>query len=108
MDKINIAGKERVVRYNFNAYEELDEMGFDILNGVGKLSSVKFVRAIAFVGLKYGEDETGVKEPELSIKQVGASLKNEHIKQFFDILNKQASTDEPEKPGESVGLPSSV
>ena len=101
MSKINIGGKERSVKFNFNALEELDEMGFDILNGSGKLKSIKFIKSMAFVGLKYGADDTG-KDPDFTLKDVGAWLTNEHIKQFLDILNKKAS--EPsEKPGESLG-----
>ncbi len=108
MDKVNIGGKDRPVKYNFNAIEELQDMGFDILNGAEKLlKSLKFVRAVAYIGLKYGEDETGEKIPELSIKPVGAILKQDHLVKFLAILNKGEKPDEEEKPGESVGAASS-
>ena len=109
MDKIKIGGKERPVRYNFNAIEELQEMGFDILNGAADLiKSLKFVRAVAYIGLKYGEDETGEKVPELSLKQVGAMLKNDHLAQFLAILNKGDKEDSPDNVGESLGAASSA
>ena len=107
MDKVNFGGKDRPVKYNFNAIEELQDMGFDILNGAEKLlKSLKFIRAVAYIGLKYGEDETGQKEPELNVKQVGAILKNSHLEKFLAILNK-GDKDDPEPSGESVGAVSS-
>ena len=91
-----------------DAIEELQEMGFDILNGANELiKSLKFVRAVAYIGLKYGEDETGEKVPELSIKQVGAMLKNDHLAKFLAVLNKGDKDDSPESPGESPGAVSS-
>ena len=109
MDKINIGGKERAVKYNFNAYEELQEMGFDILTNLSELTkNLKFVRALVYVGLKYGEDETGEKEPELSLKKVGAILKNEHLSQFIKILNKGDKDDPPETQGELPGATSNA
>ena len=107
MDTINIGGQDRPVLFNFNAYEEIEEKyGIDLLGGVDKtkIKAAKLIKSVAFVGLKYGLDETGKTNPDFDIQQVWAWIKPDHTAKFFAILNKQAdSGTKEEKPGESIG-----
>lgn len=107
MDTIDIGGKKRPVRFNFNAYSELEDLGFDILGGMDKLAGkgIKFIKALAYVGLKYGHDETGKADPGFDIKDVGAWIKNNHANEFIAVLNKQSKSEsEGGEAGESHGV----
>jgi hypothetical protein len=105
MHTVNIGGKERVVKFDLNAIIELEELtGVDITNKETHkdFTKVKTLRALAFVGLKWGA-KSEKQEVDFTIEDVGGWLTvgDEKSLKFFEIFNRQGDSGEPKAEGEA-------
>lgn len=97
-----IGGKERPIAFTINALIELKkDHGVDILKGLDKEAlGPEQIRAIAFVGLKYGAKQEG-HVFQTQIEEVGDWLTIPVMSQLFKELTEQSSTEGGTgKPGE--------
>ena len=107
---VKIGGIERPVKFTNNALIELsDEHGVNILNNFD-VSSPKTIRAVCFVGLKFGA-RSEKKEIDFTIDDVGDWLDMEELSvdgamgKIFSALKKNTSTDQKgTASGESHGV----
>lgn len=87
---INIGGKDRPVKYNFNAIIEFEELtGIDLAANDDKqmFTKPKFMRALAFVGLKHGA-KVEKQEIDFTIDDVGDWLDYNILIKFLDAYVK--------------------
>jgi hypothetical protein len=108
---IEIGGKSRPVLYSINALIEFEELtGHDMLNTSLNmdLRSLKKLRALAFVGLKYGAKHEGLTE-KIELDTVGdwLSLSDGSITEFvsaFRTSNETESSPSPQGEGRDEGM----
>jgi hypothetical protein len=97
-----IGGKERPIAFTINALIELKkDHGVDILKGLDKEAlGPEEIRAIAFVGLKYGAKSEG-QIFQTPLEEIGDWLTIPIVSQLFKELTDQSSTEGGKgKPGE--------
>lgn len=97
-----IGGKERPIAFTINALIELKkDYSVDVLKGLDKEAlGPEEIRAIAFVGLKYGAKAEGVIFQSV-LEEVGDWLTIPVVSQLFRELTDQSSTEGAKgKPGE--------
>lgn len=97
-----IGGKERKVSFTINALIELKkDYSVDVLKGLDKEAlGPEEIRAIAFIGLKYGAKSEGVVF-QTTVEEVGDWLTIPVVSQLFKELTDQSSTEGGTgKPGE--------
>jgi len=100
--KINLGGKSRSVRFSINALIEFESItGLDITEPEDrvKMHKLKNIRALAFVGLKYGAKSEN--EPfDLTEESVGdlldATTQNNVMEAFIDHNSSGEETGEEE------------
>ena len=95
---IEIGGASRPVLYNINALIEFEELtGHEILQNSLQmdLRSLKKLRALAYVGLKYGARREGLKEV-ITLDEVGEwlSISDNSIPQIVEAF-RSSSEGEP-------------
>ncbi len=97
---MKVGGKERKLVFNINALIELDEEHgvnvFDIKTF--QSPHPKYMRAIAFVGMKHGAIAGG-ESFDLTIEKVGEELTTENFNEVFSQIQKQNTNDLPRGDG---------
>ena len=96
--KIVLNGEEKILRYDLNAFAELEELYGDIEDAMNALEkgSIKAVRAILWAGLIHDEetDETG--HPLLSPKTVGSWIEIKDLTDISEVLTEALGDALPE------------
>lgn len=79
--RIVLGGKERTLRFDFNALAELErETGINALDGsVWTNPSVTITRALLWAGMLH-------EEPELTIREVGSWLRLDNVEEVIGLI----------------------
>lgn len=79
---VEIGGELRPVNFGRNALVEFEELtGFSLMDGTSSLTSFKAMRALVYVGLKWGLYKSDGKEPKprFTILEVGDWLGDDYM-----------------------------
>jgi hypothetical protein len=98
---LNIGGEERPIDFNFNCLEEFQERtGLDPLSKFPV--SIKTVKVLIFLGLKYGLHPDGCDDKKLAftVKTIGSWLSAEDVVNIMKAYESQG--ERPEKKSEDL------